>query len=96
MINYIVNAFKWFDKINGNTYHAVNITDVKTNKIIFSSGLTYGYGEQYIYTALEGLIELGLFKKEDIHNHELIRNLINFSVNENSLKRDLKKIEVIK
>lgn len=93
-IKYIVEGLKWFDKANGNTYHAVNITNAETNKLIFSSGLTYGYDDQWKHTAIDGLISLGLFKEEDRFNHELIRTLIYFNVNENCLKRDLIKIEV--
>ena len=91
---YIVNGYKWFDKLNGNTYHAVNIVNTKTKKIIFSSGLTYGYGEQWRYTALNGLISLGLWDKKDLHNHDKIREEIYFTVNENALKRDLKKVMI--
>ena len=95
MIKYIVEAMLWFDKLNGNTYHAVNITSIETNKLIFSSGFTYGYGEQYRHTAIDGLIKLGLFKEADRFNHDLIRETIFFTVNENALKRELNKIEVL-
>ena len=95
MIKYIVTANKWFDKLNGNTYHSVNIISAETNKLIFSSGLVYGYGEQYRHTAIDGLIKLGLFKEEDRSNHELIRELMFFTVNENCLKRELNKKEVL-
>lgn len=94
MIKYIIEAKLWRDKINGNTYHAVNITDTATNKLIFSSGLTYGYGDHYRQTAITGLIRLGLFKEEDRTNHELKREILYFSVQENCLKKELKKIEV--
>ena len=94
MINYIIQANLWSDKINGNTYHSVNITDVLTNKLIFSSGLTYGYGEQYRHTAIDGLIKLGLLKEEDRFNHNLLREILYFSVNENALKRDLNIIDL--
>ena len=93
-IKYICDVNKWFDRINGNTYHSVNITDADTNKLIYSSGLTYGYGEQYKQTAKDGLIKLGLYKEENRFNHEFNKNLFYWSVNENALKRDLKKIEV--
>ena len=94
MIKYIVEASLWFDKLNGNTYHAVNITSIETNKLIFSSGFTYGYGEQYRHTAIDGLIKLGLFKEADRFNHDLISEMIFFTVNENALKRDLTEKEV--
>ncbi len=89
-IKYIVEARKWFDKVNGNTYHCVNITDAKKNKVIFSSGFSYGYGDAYRQTALDGLIKLGLFKKEDRSNHELIRNTIFFMCSEVRREKELR------
>jgi hypothetical protein len=80
-IKYIAEVFKWFDKINGNTYHAVNLYDLGHN-LIYSSGLCYGYGEHYKQTLKAGLKKL---------NIELPLNIF-FSVNEKALKRDLKKV----
>jgi hypothetical protein len=51
-INIIVK--KWFDKINGNTYHSIQFE--LNNKIIHSKRV-YGYGTQYEVTFKE------LFKK---------------------------------
>ena len=44
-INILVK--KWFDKINGNTYHNVQF---EFNNKLFFQGLTYGYGCQYEQT----------------------------------------------
>lgn len=96
MIKYIIEVNKWFDKVNGNTYHSVDITQVKNNKLIVSSGLTYGYDEQYKTTSYDELIKLRLVKEKDRHNHDLNRKRFKFVVNENALKRDLKKVEVEK
>lgn len=93
-IKYICDVKIWFDKINGNTYHSVNITDADTNKLIYSSGLTYGYGEQYEQTAKTALIKLGLYDKKNTYNHEFNKSLFHWSINDNALKRDLKKVEV--
>ena len=70
---FVIVGKKWHDKINGNTYHAVNIIDAGSDKLIFSSGLTYGYGEAWRQTAYEGLIKLKLAAEADRHNHELNR-----------------------
>jgi hypothetical protein len=46
-----VNARRWFDKVNGNTYHsvAVSFPDGTTKTTPFD----YGYGSHYEYTALK-------------------------------------------
>ncbi len=52
-IKYIVNAVKWFDKVNGNTYHSVRITRLRDGKTITTATpYQYGYGEHYRQTAL--------------------------------------------
>jgi len=51
-IKYIVNAARWFDRANGNTYHSVRITRVRDGFTI-AGGWRYGYGDQYRYTALK-------------------------------------------
>ena len=56
---FLVIAKRWFDKINGNTYHSVKITDLETDKV-YIVGKTYGYGSHYEYTAINKLITEGL------------------------------------
>ena len=90
MIKYIVEGVKWFDKINGNTYHKVYITNADTNKEIFTSPhMVYGYDDQYKHTAFDELIKLGLFKEEDRFNHNLIREMFYFNSYYVSRKKDL-------
>ena len=57
-IKYICNAAKWFDKVNGNTYHSVRITRCSDGEVI-AHGWTYGYGEAYKQTALEIMRDKG-------------------------------------
>lgn len=44
---------RWFDRANGNTYHSVTV--LIDGKKAWGSGMTYGYGDQYIWTAAEWL-----------------------------------------
>lgn len=55
----VINARRWFDKVNGNTYHAVQVFD--GNELIGQQGLTYGYGEHYRQTAFKILIKQGYY-----------------------------------
>jgi hypothetical protein len=48
---YTAQAVKWFEKVNGNTYHSVRITDNETGAILYCP-FSYGYGEAYRWTAL--------------------------------------------
>lgn len=55
-IKFTCNAVRWFDKINGNTYHSVRVTRNKDNNVLVHT-LTYGYEEHYKQTALEIMLD---------------------------------------
>jgi len=86
---YVIEGKRWFDKINGNTYHSVSIIDVETNKTISYIPLTYGYGEQYKHNAYDELKKLKLVKEKDRFNHELNRKRFIFICNDVMRKKDL-------
>ena len=50
MQHYAITVVKWYDKVNGNTYHNVKVRDLHATQDL-TSGLTYGYGSQYLVTA---------------------------------------------
>jgi len=51
-IKFVCNAVRWFDKVNGNTYHSVRVTRCSDGKVIVGQ-FQYGYGDSYRQTALE-------------------------------------------
>ena len=55
-----VNACKWFDSENGNTYHAVKVyvyySGDPTPSRTYSQGLTYGYDRYFMETASKLLV----------------------------------------
>ena len=53
-IKFIAIACRWFDRVNGNTYHSVRITRCRDGAIL-ACPMTYGYGECYKQTALEAM-----------------------------------------
>ena len=57
-IRFIANAVRWFDKVNGNTYHSVRVTRCKDGAIVYGQ-FQYGYGEGYRDTALRAMAEAG-------------------------------------
>lgn len=58
-----IDAKKWRDRINGNTYHSVAVH--VDGKMVGMVPFTYGYGEQYIQTAHKILQDAGVFPKTD-------------------------------
>ena len=72
-IKFIAEAVKWFDKVNGNTYHSVKITRCRDNAVICVP-FQYGYGEQYRTTALEKMKETGWIKAKNIYSYERENN----------------------
>ena len=51
-IKFIVVAVRWFDRLNGNTYHSVRVERMKDGKVI-TSHMQYGYEDHYKQTALQ-------------------------------------------
>lgn len=49
---FVVIGAKWFDSVNGNTYHNAKIIDAETQKTYYC-GYQYGYGSQYLTSAKE-------------------------------------------
>jgi hypothetical protein len=90
-----VNAFQWFDKVNGNSYFAGTVCvnfGLKTEKT-FKMPFQYGYGDTYQYEALKVLKENKLTIDKDInHLWHLRENGVISRTNkvENCKKRDLK------
>lgn len=57
-IKFTVIAKKWFDKVNGNTYHSVRCVRHKDNTVVVGP-FQYGYGEHYKQTALAVMFDAG-------------------------------------
>lgn len=61
-IKFTVIACRWFDRINGNTYHSVRCTRHKDNAVVIGS-FRYGYGNSYQQTANEVMFDAGWFSR---------------------------------
>jgi hypothetical protein len=83
----------WFDKINGNTYHAVRIQ--ANGQVIGQVPMTYGYGDMWQYTALDWLKSKGLASQEVRSIYELRKHAEVYITATETLKRDLWKAETI-
>ena len=75
----IVLVKKYFDKVNGNTYH--NVITRLDNALRIESGLTYGYERQYEQTTNDLLKRIN----EDINSYRVFYEVINVNT-----KRELK------
>lgn len=65
-----VNAYEWFDKVNGNSYFSASVCinyGLNTSKSI-KVPFQYGYGDSYEYAALKALIEANLI--HDVKKYE--------------------------
>ena len=90
-IKFVANAVRWFDKVNGNTYHSVNITRVGDGEKIVHP-MTYGYGDAYRQSALNAMnIHAWLPEKYNEENLYLYERENNYPIMWNvtdGLKRD--------
>lgn len=91
-ILFVVNAIRWFDKVNGNTYHSVKITRVSDNAEIKTKGIVYGYGDHYRQTARELMLKAGWMpEKYNDENDYLYERENNYPIYwdiKDGLKRD--------
>ena len=56
-----INANRWFDRVNGNTYHSVRV--IVDGKVIGINPFEYGYGSGYLQTAFGLLQDANVFPK---------------------------------
>ena len=83
----------WFDKSAGNTYHAVKIE--VNGQVIKYLPMRYGYGEQYLQTALEYLKSYGLVSEQANHIRELRESADIYLVSYETRLRDLWKAQTV-
>jgi hypothetical protein len=57
-VQFTCNAVRWFDKVNGNTYHSVKVVRHEDRAVVVGH-FQYGYGEQNKQTALEEMLRAG-------------------------------------
>jgi len=88
-------AARWFDSLNGNTYHSVRIVRHCNGQQI-AQGETYGYGRHFEQTALKLMLERKwisnvAYNKGNVYSYERENNYpINWFVSD-GLKRDMKR-----
>lgn len=68
---YTANAVKWFDKVNGNTYHSVKITRHEDGAQIVAQ-FQYGYGDHYRQSALEAMDKASWLPSEYTANNKYL------------------------
>ncbi len=57
-IKFIAQGCRWFDKVNGNTYCSVRITNTETGEMLYVP-FQYGYGDFYRQVALTEMSKKG-------------------------------------
>ena len=83
MIKYVAHSKKWRDKINGNTYFSVQITDLKNNEII-KVPFQYGYGDHFKSITLNQLC-----KKDNTSKFSLYHDFIKWIDQDNCKKKEV-------
>lgn len=59
---FIITGRRWFQRSYGNTYYTatMEVRDMDGNTVYtYKSGKRCGYGDQFVYTAMEYLLEAG-------------------------------------
>ena len=85
MYAYIAHSKKWQDKINGNTYFSVRVTDIN-GKEVTRLPFQYGYGDQFKSSTLNELCKI-----DNNSKFSLYHDFIKWVDEKNCLMRDVKK-----
>ena len=83
MIKYIAHSKKWRDKLNGNSYFSVQITDLKSNEIL-KVPFQYGGKDSFKSSTLNELC-----KKDNTSKFNLYHDYIHWIYEENCNKKDV-------
>lgn len=85
---FTIHGKKWFDKVNGNTYHVAYLFDNETNTWHISD-LEYGYDRQYELTAYNLAVFKKLIDESNLAFSDFLRTSVENSTSAYYLKRDL-------
>jgi hypothetical protein len=72
-VKFVVYGARWFDKVNGNTYHSSRIVRTEDGAVIVAP-FQYGYGDHYKQTALGAILRHGWlpdkYNDENVYSYE--------------------------
>lgn len=79
---FAVKGVRWFQKTYGNTYHKAYLSGLKDGvwqPLCHSEQMQYGYGEQYLCTAVQLMADAGLIEcsNEYALNQPNVRHALN-------------------
>ena len=88
----MMSGRRWFDRVNGNTYHSVEV--YVDHKFLDRTDFAYGYDDGYRQTGFELLQKHGIYKPDAVyHDMELdkrdFRDAFVFIVTDVGRKKDL-------
>jgi len=86
--NLQIHGKRWFQKSFGNTYHSVTIS---VNNETLYAGMTYGYDNHYLHTAMETLVDAGYDVPSEYNNfiHFLRDNGFSYFAEDVKRQKDL-------
>jgi len=89
-----INAKEWFDKVNGNSYFSARVTiDYgMENEQSFILPFQYGYGDAYVYEALNELKQKGLLNDVSLNSIRDAGIIVRSNIQRGCLKRELKNV----
>lgn len=89
-----INAKEWFDKVNGNSYFAANVTlnFGQPDQINIVLPFQYGYGDCYQYAAIKVLNEQNFINVKYLQDLRENGIIVRYNIQRNCKQRELKNI----
>jgi len=89
-----INAKEWFDKVNGNSYFAANVTlnFGQQDQINIVLPFQYGYGDSYQFAAMKVLNEQNYINVKYLQDLRESGIIARYNIQRNCKQRELKNI----
>lgn len=85
----VIKGLRWFDKINGNTYHSTEV--YVGGKLIGKEPFSYGYGEQFYQTGIDILAKKGYITWNKSDKVVPVKNRMTGKISSYTKQEDLNK-----
>ena len=73
MTAFHISGRRWFDRVNGNTYHSTRV--FADGELVVITPFEYGYGDQWQQTAMVAMVEAGVLPGLRSGPHDTLRPL---------------------
>ena len=73
MAAFHISGRRWFDRVNGNTYHSARV--YADGELVVTVPFQYGYGDHWLQSSMEAMVKAGVLLGLRYGPHDTLRPL---------------------